>query len=87
VAHPEDKETQAARPPLESPTGLDLHPNPESSPRIGKRVGIIIGVAGLLILIGFAYGGYRRSVKAQATEQPERTGCPEPWLPPAMRRS
>jgi type IV secretion system protein TrbI len=67
VAHPEDKETRAARPPLESPTGLDLHPKPESSPRISKRVGMIIDVAGLLILIGFAYGGYRRSVKAQAT--------------------
>jgi hypothetical protein len=26
-----------------------------------------MGVAGLLTLIGFAYGGYRRSVKAQAT--------------------
>ena len=30
-------------------------------------MGIIIGVAGLLILIAFAYGGYRRSMKAQAT--------------------
>ena len=67
MPHPEDKETKAARPPLESPTGLDLHPMPESSPRISKRVGMIIGVTGLLILIGFAYGGYRRSVKAQAT--------------------
>ncbi len=67
MSHPEDKETQAARPPLESPTGLDLQPKPESSPRISKRVGIIIGVTGLLILVGFAYGGYRRSVRAQAT--------------------
>jgi type IV secretion system protein VirB10 len=46
---------------------MDLHPKPESSPRISKRVGIIIGVAGLLILTAFAYGGYRRSLKTQAT--------------------
>ena len=67
MSHPEAKETQTTRSPLESPTGLDLHPKPESSPRISKRVGIIIGVTGLIVLIGFAYGGYKRSVKAQAT--------------------
>ena len=66
MLRPEDKKTEAARPSLEAPTGLDLHPKPESSPRISKRVGLIIGVTGLLILIGFAYGGYRRSVKAAA---------------------
>ncbi len=66
MLHPEDKERDSARPSFESPTGLDLHPTPESSPRISKRVGLIIGVLAVLVLIGFAYGGYRRSAKAQA---------------------
>jgi len=67
VSRPEDEKAERTSPSLDAPTGLDLHPKPESSPRVSKRVGIIIGVTGLLILIGFAYGGYRRSVKAQAT--------------------
>jgi hypothetical protein len=66
VLHPEDKAREAEKPSFESPTGLDLHPLSESSPRISKRVGLIIGVLAVLVLIGFAYGGYRRSAKAQA---------------------
>jgi type IV secretion system protein VirB10 len=66
VSHPEDKQAKPDKTILESPTGLDLHPAPESSPRISKRVGIIIAAAGVLVLGGFAYGGYRRSLKAQA---------------------
>ncbi len=67
MSRPEDEKAERTSPSLDAPTGLDLHPKPESSPRVSKRVGIIIGVTGLLILIGFAYGGYRRSMKAQAT--------------------
>ncbi len=66
MSHPEDKQAKPDKTVLESPTGLDLHPAPESSPRISKRVGIIIAAAGFLVLGGFAYGGYRRSLKAQA---------------------
>ncbi len=72
VLPPEDKERDSARPSFESPTGLDLHPAPESSPRISKRVGLIIGVLAVLILIGFAYGGYHRSARAQATASGHR---------------
>lgn len=67
MLHPEDKERESEKPSFESPTGLDLHPLPESSPRISKRVGLIIGVLVVLVLVGFAYGGYRRSARAQAT--------------------
>ena len=66
MSHPEDKQATPDKTILESPTGLDLHPAPESSPRISKRVGIIIAAAGVLVLGGFAYGGYRRSLKVQA---------------------
>ena len=81
MLRPEDENTEVPRPPLESPTGLDLHPKPESSPRVSKRVGLIIGVVGLLILIGFAYGGYRRSVKAEATARAH--GLPRALAPAA----
>ena len=66
MSHPEDKQAKHDKTILESPTGLDLHPAPESSPRISKRVGIIIAAVGVLVLGGFAYGGHRRSLKAQA---------------------
>lgn len=62
----EDSNAEGTKQSFEAPTGLDLHPKPESSPRISRRVGIIIGATGLLVLAAFAYGGYRRSAKAQA---------------------
>jgi type IV secretion system protein TrbI len=66
VSRRKDDKADGTKQSFEAPTGLDLHPKPESSPRISGRVGIIIGATGLLILAGFAYGGYRRSAKAQA---------------------
>lgn len=81
MLRPEDKNSEAAGPALEAPTGLDLHPKPESSPRISKRVGLIIGVVGLLILIGFAYGGYRRSVRGRANAREH--GLPRTLAPAA----
>ena len=54
-------------PPIAAPTGIDLHPAPRPTVRISKRAGIaIISVIGLLLL-GFAWGGYRRSLQNQAT--------------------
>lgn len=81
MLRPEDKNSETIGPALEAPTGLDLHPKPESSPRISKRVGLIIGVVGLLILIGFAYGGYRRSAKARANAREH--GSPRALAPAA----
>ena len=52
-------------PPIAAPAGIDLHPAPRPTVRISKRAGIaIISVIGLLLL-GFAWGGYRRSVQNQ----------------------
>lgn len=53
--------------PIQSPTGLDLHPQPERTVRISKRAGGIIGVVILGLLALFAYGGYRRTIQAEAT--------------------
>jgi type IV secretion system protein TrbI len=67
VSRPEDSSPKETTQPLPAPTGLDLHPEPESSPRVSKRVGIIIGGIGILVLLGFAYGGYRRSLNVERT--------------------
>jgi type IV secretion system protein TrbI len=59
--------TKPQVPPIAAPTGIDLHPAPRPTVRISKRAGIaIIGVL-VLLLLGFAWGGYRRSVQNQAT--------------------
>src|SRR5258708_35347168 len=52
--------------PIEAPGGLDLHPKPNTSVRISKRPGLAIGVIVLGLLSAFAYGGYRREIRAQA---------------------
>lgn len=52
--------------PIESPAGLDLHPRPQTSVRVSKRAGLAIGALALGLLLAFAYGGYRRQVRAQA---------------------
>ena len=52
--------------PIDAPAGLDLHPQPNTSVRISKRAGVAIGVVVLGLLSAFAYGGYRRQVRAQA---------------------
>jgi type IV secretion system protein VirB10 len=52
--------------PIEAPAGLDLHPTPQTSVRVSKRAGAAIGTVALALLLAFAYGGYRRQVRAQA---------------------
>lgn len=51
--------------PIEAPAGLDLHPKPQTSVRVSKRAGIAVCVIGFALLVAFAYGGYRRQVRAQ----------------------
>jgi type IV secretion system protein VirB10 len=51
--------------PIEAPAGLDLHPKPQTSVRVSKRAGIAVCVIGFALLAAFAYGGYRRQVRAQ----------------------
>ena len=60
-----DSNTQDVKP-IEAPAGLDLHPKPNTSVRISKRAGLAIGVVVLGLLSAFAYGGYRRQIRAQA---------------------
>ncbi|MBV8771779.1 MAG: hypothetical protein JO166_05545, partial [Deltaproteobacteria bacterium] len=50
---------------IEAPAGLDLHPKPQSAVRVSKRAGIAVGVIAVALLGLFAYGGYRRQVRAQ----------------------
>lgn len=43
-----------------SPSGIDLRPQPEKSPKISRRAGGLIVLAVLAVLSVFAYGGLRR---------------------------
>src|SRR5271166_5651064 len=71
--------SKPAVPPIAAPTGIDLHPAPRPTVRISKRAGAaIIGVIGLLLL-GFAWGGYRRSIQNQATAR--LAGLPRTVMP------
>jgi hypothetical protein len=43
-----------------SPSGIDLRPEPEKSPKISRRAGGLIVLAVVAVLGVFAYGGLRR---------------------------
>jgi type IV secretory pathway VirB10-like protein len=47
--------------PTETPTGIDLRPEPKPSARISRRAGALALGIFVLILLGFAWGGLRRS--------------------------
>jgi type IV secretion system protein VirB10 len=51
--------------PIEAPSGLDLHPQPEKAKRVSRRAGIAIACVGILLLLAFAYGGIRRTLNNQ----------------------
>jgi type IV secretory pathway VirB10-like protein len=52
--------------PIESPSGLDLHPTPEPSARVSRRaMGVVLAVV-VSILLAYAYGGYRRTLRNEA---------------------
>jgi len=51
--------------PIEAPSGLDLHPQPEKAKRVSRRAGIAIACVGILLLLAFAYGGLRRTLNNQ----------------------
>jgi type IV secretory pathway VirB10-like protein len=46
--------------PIESPSGVDLHPKPPNPIRVSKRAGALVFIVGAVILGLFAYGAYRR---------------------------
>lgn len=74
---PKDSQPQVR--PIESPSGLDLHPRPQQTVRISRRAGgAVVGVIAL-VLLAFAYGGYRRSVKDEAAAR--QAGLPKTVAP------
>ena len=68
-----------AVPPIAAPTGIDLHPTPRSTVRISKRAGIAIISVLALLMLGLAWGGYRRSLQNQATAR--QAGLPRAVTP------
>ena len=52
--------------PIEAPSGLDLHPQPQRAVRISRRASMAIVSVIVLLLLAFAYGGYRRTLTNQA---------------------
>jgi len=61
-----DINNSSNRQPIEAPSGLDLHPQPQKAVRIGRRASMAIVSAIVLLLLAFAYGGYRRTLTNQA---------------------
>jgi type IV secretion system protein VirB10 len=59
--------TAAEVKPIAAPAGLELHPKPKSSVTISKRAGAAVGIIVLALLLAFAYGGYRRQVRAETS--------------------
>lgn len=62
-----------------SPSGLDLNPKPPQPRRVSKRAAGVIGVFAFLLLLAFAYGGYKRTKTAQA--KVEQAGMPKALAP------
>ena len=65
--------------PIEAPSGLDLHPQPEKAVRISRRAGVAIVVVIVLLLLAFAYGGYQRTLHNQTAAR--ETGLPRGVTP------
>ena len=52
-----------------APSGIDLHPEPQKAVRISRRAGIMIVFLVLLLMLAFAYGGYRRALDNQTASR------------------
>lgn len=65
--------------PIEAPSGLDLHPQPEKSVRISRRAGLAIIFVIVLLLLAFAYGGYQRTLHNQTAAR--QAGLPRGVTP------
>lgn len=79
--HEQDRAEQETIPPerIEAPAGLNLHPQPKHSVRVSKRAGMAIGAIGMALMIAFAYGAYRRQVRAQ--DAARESGLPKSVAP------
>lgn len=80
------QEFQAEEPrPIEAPSGLDLHPEPKKAVRVSKRASMAVVAVGAVLLLAFAYGGYRRSAKAQVAAR--EAGLPKAVAPAIQAES
>lgn len=63
---------------MESPSGLDLHPDPPATARISKKVGL--AVLGVVLLVGVlvVYGLYARRQQQQVDQAKNEERRPEP---------
>jgi type IV secretory pathway VirB10-like protein len=66
-----------ARQPMESPSGLELHPDPPPTARISKKVGVV--VLGVVLFVGVlvVYGLYARRVQQQVAQIQNEEKHPE----------
>lgn len=65
--------------PITSPSGLNLNPKPPEPRRVSKRAAGAIGIVAILLLLAFAYGGFKRTQTAKA--KADRTGIPRALAP------
>jgi len=68
-----------------APGGIDLHPEPQKAVRISRRAGIMIVFVILLLMLGFAYGGYRRALDNQTAARD--AGLPKSVTPATQAAS
>jgi hypothetical protein len=57
-----DTNNSSEHKPIESPSGLNIHPQPAEAVRISRRASMAIVSAIVLLLLAFAYDGYRRTL-------------------------
>lgn len=63
----EDNNAQSGTKPIEAPSSLDIHPQPQKAVRVSRRAGMAIGAVIIVLMLAFAYGGYQRQQRAQAS--------------------
>jgi len=61
-----DTNNSSEHKPIESPSGLNLHPQPAKAVRISRRASVAIVSVIVLLMLAFAYGGYRRTLNNEA---------------------
>jgi len=68
-----------------APSGIDLHPQPAKAVRISRRTTVMILSVIVLLLLGFAYGGYRRTLSNQNAAR--EAGLPKSVTPATQAAS
>jgi type IV secretion system protein TrbI len=68
-----------------APSGIDLHPQPQKAVRISRRTTVMILSVVVLLLLGFAFGGYRRTLSSQSAARD--AGLPKSVTPATQAAS